>query len=401
MTNLNVQSKLPSASAAANPLPVSGATDPQAGLAFDVVLQQQVDAKPDAKLLGVMDDKKLKFEKDIIVSKTQDAADPANIAASADQAANMIALMQPLQELRTPLLPQAHTETLVGKIMTDQSSLATLSSEKTAKRQDTGIDQNLATIFSGKADVAATLTSEKTAKRQSTGIDQILATNLSGKAEVVATKDLPLDVKKSSSALLKSLEQTDLSVSSEKTAAQFAQNQNIVPPNPAEVLKVSANSVLSPVTDNAKNYISTPLGTEGWKNEFTQKISWMTTSQLDQVAELHLNPPDLGPLSVVLKISDNQATATFTSAHSAVREAVENAMPKLREILADNGITLGNTTVSDQSPRDNNASSFSGQQSFAQGSRTPLPNTDVILATAPQVRVTQGRRHNGMVDTFA
>jgi flagellar hook-length control protein FliK len=152
---------------------------------------------------------------------------------------------------------------------------------------------------------------------------------------------------------------------------------------------------------NGLQTISSPLGSSGWTEEFSQKITWMGTQQ-NQVAELHLNPPNLGPLDVVLKISDNQATALFTSPHSAVREAVENALPRLREILADSGITLGNTMVSDQSPRDRSADGLadfgSGAMAQRETSDDALKAEGLLPSSAQTIPV---RRHNGMVDTFA
>lgn len=145
--------------------------------------------------------------------------------------------------------------------------------------------------------------------------------------------------------------------------------------------------------------ITTPLGSNAWTEEFTQKISWMYT-QRNQVAELHLNPPDLGPLDVVLKISGNQATVLFTSPHGAVRDAVENALPKLREVLADNGIMLGNATVSDQSRQDRSAD---GNQGFGTAAQRALLDaaSDPTGSSAANSQTGSMRRHNGMVDTFA
>lgn len=145
--------------------------------------------------------------------------------------------------------------------------------------------------------------------------------------------------------------------------------------------------------------IATPLGNKEWADDFSQKIRWVSTQQ-NQVAELHLNPPDLGPLSIVLKISDNQATALFTSPHSAVRDAVENAVPKLREILADNGIMLGDATVSDQPPRDRGMDGFMNQSSGTAAQREASGDAQklTVLSAAQIMPV---RRHNGMVDTFA
>lgn len=147
--------------------------------------------------------------------------------------------------------------------------------------------------------------------------------------------------------------------------------------------------------------IAAPLGSNGWADEFSQKIRWVATQQ-NQVAELHLNPPNLGPLDVVLKISDNQATALFTSPHGAVREAVENALPKLREILADNGIMLGNTTVSDQSPRDRSMDGFMNQDSgTAAQHRISVAASEPAGSLPVAAQTVSARRHNGMVDTFA
>ncbi|MBU0623071.1 MAG: flagellar hook-length control protein FliK [Gammaproteobacteria bacterium] len=142
--------------------------------------------------------------------------------------------------------------------------------------------------------------------------------------------------------------------------------------------------------------INAPVGREKWGDEFAQKITWLTSSRQDQTAELHLNPPQLGPLDVVLKVSGDQATALFTSPHAAVREAIEQALPRLREMLADNGIALGNATVSDQTARD--SGSEAARQKAADARNSPA---DSSSPAETQARVSQISRHNGIVDTFA
>ncbi|MDO9011519.1 MAG: flagellar hook-length control protein FliK [Gallionella sp.] len=149
-------------------------------------------------------------------------------------------------------------------------------------------------------------------------------------------------------------------------------------------------------TPASNNTITTPLGHSAWPAEFSQKVSWIST-QKNQVAELHLNPPDLGPINITLKISDNQATALFTSPHSAVRDAIENAMPKLRESLADNGIMLGQATVSDQTPRDSSAH-YMNQRAHSRTMTDDTATPESALASLPQMTT---RQHKGMVDTFA
>jgi len=148
-----------------------------------------------------------------------------------------------------------------------------------------------------------------------------------------------------------------------------------------------------------QNVINTPVANQSWGNEFNQKITWMA-SQHVQTAELHLNPPNLGPLDVVLKVSGDQATALFTSPHAAVRDAVQNALPQLRDMLAGNGITLGNAMVSDQSPRDQQA--WQSNQQNGNGNTTIKIDTNVAAETIlTGTTASIARRHQGMVDTFA
>ncbi|MDD5612677.1 MAG: flagellar hook-length control protein FliK, partial [Gallionella sp.] len=163
----------------------------------------------------------------------------------------------------------------------------------------------------------------------------------------------------------------------------------------ASALQAVAPQDIKPT--HAGNPIAAPISSNAWPDEFSQQVSWISNQQ-NQSAELHLNPPDLGPIRVVLNVTDNQATALFSSPHLAVREAIESALPKLREVMADNGITLGNTTVSDQAPRD--SGSYMNQRPNSR--LTPITSGIATLEpaslTAP---VTATRRHIGMVDTFA
>jgi len=145
--------------------------------------------------------------------------------------------------------------------------------------------------------------------------------------------------------------------------------------------------------------INTPVTHEAWGDEFNQKITWMAT-QHEQTAELHLNPPNLGPLDVVLKVSGDQATALFTSPHAAVREAVEQALPKLRDMMADNGIMLGNATVNDQSPQ-NRQAWLDEQQNGKGGASGKIDTVSAAGDILPSVAALSGRRHQGMLDTFA
>jgi hypothetical protein len=91
--------------------------------------------------------------------------------------------------------------------------------------------------------------------------------------------------------------------------------------------------------------LQTPVGASDWDEALGQRVLLMVSSQ-EQVAELSLNPPDLGPLQVTLSISNDQATATFVSQQADVRQALEAALPRLKEMMAESGINLGGAFVS-------------------------------------------------------
>lgn len=138
------------------------------------------------------------------------------------------------------------------------------------------------------------------------------------------------------------------------------------------------------------------VGSAEWGGAVGEKIVWMA-NQSHQVAELHLNPPNLGPLEVRLTISNDQASALFVSHHSAVREAIETALPRLREMLADNGIMLGNVTVGSESFSQQQASD---QRDGKEGRRGGLGAENVMAQIAVPGRPA-GLARDGMVDIFA
>ena len=134
------------------------------------------------------------------------------------------------------------------------------------------------------------------------------------------------------------------------------------------------------------------VGAHGWDQSLGDKLVWMA-GQSQQVAQLHLNPPELGPLKITLTLNHDQASAQFVSAHALVRDAIEAAMPRLREMLADSGITLANASVSADSHR---------EQAQPQP-RAYAAQADVAMAdSGVERRGTQRLRlSRGLVDTFA
>ena len=143
-------------------------------------------------------------------------------------------------------------------------------------------------------------------------------------------------------------------------------------------------------------HVDLPINQPKWGSELAQKVVWLT-SQQNQVAEIHLNPAHLGPVEVMLTITQDQATAQFVSPHSAVREAIQDALPKLREMMAENGIQLGNVMVGADSFQQEHR-----QQQSYQAARNAANIRGTETETGKQIEtVTTSGRHLGMVNTYA
>jgi len=146
------------------------------------------------------------------------------------------------------------------------------------------------------------------------------------------------------------------------------------------------------------------VGTADWTDALSQKVVFLSNAH-QQSAELTLNPPDLGPLQVVLRVADNHAHALFVSQHAQVRDAVEAALPKLREAMEAGGLGLGSATVSDgglasqqQQPNPQQTNAYG--QSSRRGNGGPSA-VDAPADAAQSAPVAARANRAGLVDTFA
>lgn len=94
--------------------------------------------------------------------------------------------------------------------------------------------------------------------------------------------------------------------------------------------------------------IAGQIGGQGWGDEFVSRLQWQISQDI-QEARINLNPRELGPLQVKINIQDDQAYIQFIAQHGVVREAIEDAIPRLREMLEQSGLMLADANISQQS----------------------------------------------------
>lgn len=94
--------------------------------------------------------------------------------------------------------------------------------------------------------------------------------------------------------------------------------------------------------------INIPLKHPQWGQAFGQRIVFMSNNSLQQ-AQITLNPQSLGQIQVTLQLDKEQKMhISLTAQNGMTRESMENAMPRLREMMEQAGIQLGSVDISDQ-----------------------------------------------------
>lgn len=166
------------------------------------------------------------------------------------------------------------------------------------------------------------------------------------------------------------------------------------------VLQQTAAPALQAVQHAAQDRLAPQVGTPAWDQALGQKIVWMA-SGAEQTASLTLNPPDLGPLQVVVSVTNSQASAAFVAAQPEVRQALEAAMPRLREMLGEAGIELAQASVDSGASGRRDESAPSRQAFGGNGSNgAPVDGAvagDIAARSGGARRLASG---NGLVDTF-
>ncbi len=204
-------------------------------------------------------------------------------------------------------------------------------------------------------------------------------------------------------------QKTEERLSFANTLRSISQEQNTTA-IPATVTQASPGFTSYVQTEQAIRPVQIPVGVHqsGWDKAIGEHVISMAASKLQQ-AELSLNPPELGPLKIILSLNQDQANATFITAQPEVRQALEASMPKLRDMMNDAGMQLAGFNVQTQSsPSGQDLGQRQGQQQANTGfqpENSPRRNSEIVRNDAETTRstTTAGRARTipGAVDTFA
>lgn len=91
-----------------------------------------------------------------------------------------------------------------------------------------------------------------------------------------------------------------------------------------------------------------PMHQGAWSEAVVDRVMLMSSQNL-KTAEIQLDPAELGRLEVRINVNQEQTQVTFASPNANVRDALEAQMHRLREMLGQQGMSLLDASVSDQS----------------------------------------------------
>ncbi|WP_421311745.1 flagellar hook-length control protein FliK [Aeromonas veronii] len=199
----------------------------------------------------------------------------------------------------------------------------------------------------------------------SAGIKQMEVT---GTDEV--RKAVSLEVKPKAGEAEKSLvATTSSSESSPSQTVQHGQNSQTQP----QVADSRAPAAETTLRREPQNLPHLKLASQEAPAELHQKVNVMLAEKLQQ-AEIQLDPLGLGKMKIQIQMgADSQANVHFVVQHGQTREMLEQAMPRLRDMLAGQGIQLGQTQVQQQSQQQQQQGqpTFNGQGQQGQSSGQP------------------------------
>jgi flagellar hook-length control protein FliK len=134
------------------------------------------------------------------------------------------------------------------------------------------------------------------------------------------------------------------------------------------------------------------LGGDDFDDAVGARVGWLADQKIGH-AHIKITPNDLGPIEVRLQLDGDKVHATFTSAHADVRHALESSLPRLRELLGEQGFQLGNADVGQQQTapdggRRDGSGGLTGDDGEAALADTTLSPSQLI-------------RQRGLVDAYA
>jgi flagellar hook-length control protein FliK len=161
----------------------------------------------------------------------------------------------------------------------------------------------------------------------------------------------------------------------------------------------AAGSVSQDAASTSNAHVRAAVGSPEFPQELGVQLSVLARDGI-QKAELHLNPAEMGPVSVQIVMDGTQARVDFGADVAATRHAIEAGLPELASALRDAGFTLAGGGVSQHAGGRQGSDGSDGERARRDGgaTRSGVGTVDGGDSTS---RVVRTRVSAGGVDLYA
>lgn len=173
-----------------------------------------------------------------------------------------------------------------------------------------------------------------------------------------------------------------------------ASSDTAIPPFVLHPVPQSTNAM--PTAPSPVAVLPYPASPEaGYGDALGDHLAWMAAQKLSH-AQLRVSPEHLGPIDIRIQLDGREVRAEFHSPHAEVRQTLEASLPRLRELLGQQGLQLTHAGVGQgqsQTPGRQRAEEwvFAGPSAF---------NGDEGAAPS-QPGLPESRRPRGLLDEYA
>lgn len=140
-----------------------------------------------------------------------------------------------------------------------------------------------------------------------------------------------------------------------------------------------------------------PLPSPRFAEEVGARLQWIAEQQGGE-ATLRISPEGLGPVEVRMKLDGDRVDLGFAATQQDTRQALQDALPKLREMLAQQGLQLGQADVGQKHAQSSNDEA----SKTARGLAADDEGEGVVVAPQPrESTLVIGRGGRGVLDLYA
>ena len=122
--------------------------------------------------------------------------------------------------------------------------------------------------------------------------------------------------------------------------------------------QLNTNTVQTQKSITAINTETIAIYRKDFANAVKDKVMVMINQKIQQV-EIQLDPPEMGNIHVKVNLQNEQAAVQFVVQNQQAKDALEQNMNKLREMLAQSGVDVGDANIEQRQASEQNEQGFS------------------------------------------